>query len=229
MTLAQNSKNLQSLVVEGCDGLSSECFKKVFHARLVFANLHKLKLKGCLQLEEGIKYVPLTCVALKELAVPENLNITHLLSLHSIQHSLQMLDLRYCSQIGAEGIRRLFSSNSKDTEQGFDELVSISCSHCSQVSDGAIEILGERCTALEKVDFSECQALTGEAIRHLVPCKKLANVNLSGCAVCADDIALLLSSCTNIKILNLGSCEHITITDVEGLRTKFAQAQILWN
>jgi hypothetical protein len=67
------------------------------------------------------------------------------------------------------------------------KLTSVDLSHCSKLTDGAVEALASHCAGLTSVDLSCCSKLTDGAVEALVShCAGLTSVNLRGCSKLTD-------------------------------------------
>eukprot|EP00698_Gefionella_okellyi_P024708 TRINITY_DN8795_c0_g1_i2.p1 TRINITY_DN8795_c0_g1~~TRINITY_DN8795_c0_g1_i2.p1 ORF type:complete len:2079 (-),score=494.13 TRINITY_DN8795_c0_g1_i2:11-6247(-) len=166
----------------------------------------------------------------------EQLTDHHLAVLSYSNSALTNLCLRGCNQITQVGLRALrygcpnlthldLSFCNMDDETvallAHMNVVSLSLSNCTNISDAAIAYLAEAAESLETLNLSDCTQLTDTAVRAIAAfCGNLHKLNVAYCNQLTDVSMLELAEVDNspLSALDCSYCPKITEVALEQLR-----------
>jgi len=136
--------------------------------------------------------------------------------------SLQIINLSFCINITAEGIKALVHQcNSLHTislchcsisdqalfhiASSLPNLKSLSLSGCQHISDAAVQKLLAKCSDLQYLDISHCKTLSSSSIKAVAGLSSLLHLDLSWCsdAISESSIQKLAKGCHKLQYLGV--------------------------
>ena len=118
-------------------------------------------------------------------------------------------------QLGLDGCTAVTDEGMVEIGRGCHKLERLRAAGCggdyTRLSDKTAQALGLGCPCLKFLDVSRC-AFTREGLRALAAgCRKLEVLKFYGCYDVEDEgIDAILTFCTCLKVLNVGSCDLVS-------------------
>ncbi|DBA02373.1 TPA: hypothetical protein N0F65_007192 [Lagenidium giganteum] len=123
---------------------------------------------------------------------------------------LVSLDLSYCPQLTAPGIKKVIVQLPK--------LTSLNLSGCIHLSNAELIEIIDVCSNLVLLEVGYCRELTDEVLGLIAKHLSLETLNLARCVKITDEgMAALTSQFTALKKLNISACKHLTDSTLLGL------------
>lgn len=168
--------------------------------------LEKLDLSYCVALTSGIcEIIANNCLMLKSLKVfslVRAISNEGLENLSQLEH-LSELDIGLCSMISDDGLLDLISNPVRDNKLTLINLTGL----IKITNKGIIEILNKNVLSLKTVVISLLpqKSVTGEICSYIAKCKKITDLDISGCVnLDSDSVGNLFSAALeNLEKLNL--------------------------
>lgn len=157
-------------------------------------------------------------------------------------HGLLKIDVTGCVEVGDKGIKAIALScrcltccivsccDKNVTDAAVDalgqfcrNLVELNVSGCTRVTGAAIERLATRCDCLERLSVGGCKDITDGTVSHFAASCKIVQLSVGGCKdITGKALNSLGTDAASIRELDLGACSGI-----HGTRNKFALRQLL--
>ncbi|XP_067136370.1 putative RNA-binding protein EEED8.10 [Centruroides vittatus] len=169
-------------------------------------NLKKVILQRCLEIgENGIWWLLHLCKSLEYLDVTENIRLTGQ-CFHMAGSKIQTVILNGCSKLSPVGFSKIATKCS--------HLSSLHLNNCSQLTDGALELLCQSLRDLKTLYLEgSFRKLTASGLHHIGRLSNLEELSLAHNYAVDDDVVYsICHGCRKIRFLNLSECYH-GITD----------------
>lgn len=222
--LTKACHHLKSLNLAQCKHISAPCIQSVFqHHHLLRLNLSFSDVisdesfmllpsppSGVCFPSSASKFVAVSYGKLQQLNLGKSsisdLSLARLA--HTYGHSLQRINLEWCSNITDEGVKIL-------AEQCC-VLMELSLQACKSLSDESVRSIGKSCSHLIKLDLSWCCDITDSGIMELTPskqamCSHLQSLCVKWTQMTGESLGLAgLQSLPELREVNADGCEGIT-------------------
>ncbi|KAJ8411510.1 hypothetical protein AAFF_G00163180 [Aldrovandia affinis] len=111
-------------------------------------------------------------------------------------------------------------------------LVCLELACCHFLTEGCLEVIAQSCPALQELNLSSCDRLHPQAFGHIAQMKALRRLVLYRTKIEQTALLSILTFCTQLQHLNLGSCVMIEDYDVVasmlGVRCRLLRSLDLW-
>uniref|UniRef100_A0ACD5YHR8 Uncharacterized protein n=1 Tax=Avena sativa TaxID=4498 RepID=A0ACD5YHR8_AVESA len=159
--------------------------------------LQTLKLEGCKFMADGVKYIGISCVALRELSLSKCSGVTDtdLSCAVSRLKNLLKLDITCNRNITDVSLAAIASS--------CPSLISLKMESCSHVSSEGLRMIGKCCRHLEELDITDSD-LDDEGLKALSGCSKLSSLKIGICTRISDEGLIHIGkSCPELRDIDL--------------------------
>ncbi|XP_077194195.1 F-box and leucine-rich repeat protein 13 isoform X2 [Paroedura picta] len=180
--------------------VSDIAFKALAECQLV-----KIKIEGSNRITDlSFKLMNKHWPSLDRICMPDCQKITDTgLKLIAPLANIAVLNLSDCMRISDAGI--------KSFVEGFAGLKirELTLANCSNITDGSLIKIAQRCTSLVYLNLRSCQALTDSGIEGLAILPSLTHINVSGIAV-SDQTLETLGKHGKIREITVSECKSIS-------------------
>ncbi|XBH69046.1 hypothetical protein VPH35_097043 [Triticum aestivum] len=159
--------------------------------------LQTLKLEGCKIMADGLKYIGISCVSLRELSLSKCSGVTDtdLSFVVSRLKNLLKLDITCNRNITDVSLAAITSS--------CPSLISLRMESCSHFSSEGLRLIGKRCCHLEELDITDSD-LDDEGLKALSGCSKLSVLKIGICMRISDEGLIHIGkSCPELRDIDL--------------------------
>ncbi|KAI8503122.1 hypothetical protein Bbelb_189430 [Branchiostoma belcheri] len=202
MAVADISKRLEVLCVNGCQSITDEALNYVVNRH--GGTLQVLEVFGCFNItQQCLLGMAQTCPNLRVLNMGQCYKVTDKLirQMAGKLKSLEVWDLRGCKQVQDESVHQIVRCCSR--------LQTVTLANCPLVTDVALVEIATYLPNVRCVDVSGCRNVTDSGVRAFANnSKQLAYIDLSSTAITTKSVTLLGSYCNRtLETVKLCFCD----------------------
>ncbi|XP_066271054.1 uncharacterized protein [Branchiostoma lanceolatum] len=202
MAVADISKRLEVLCVNGCQSITDESLNYVVNRH--GSTLQVLEVFGCFNItQQCLLGMAQNCANLRVLNMGQCYKVTDKLirQMASKLKSLEVWDLRGCKQVQDESVHQIVRCCGR--------LQTVTLANCPQVTDVALVEIATYLPNVRSVDVSGCRNVTDSGVRAFANnSKQLTYIDLSSTAISTKSVTLLGSYCNRtLETVKLSFCD----------------------